>query len=500
VAADWEDAPAGGGGEWETAPKPRPLTGRMAGFIGGNLNKGIAGTVDAVLNVPNEVMNLGKAAFGTAATAADRPDLAPDVTPNPDLARRGMEKAGLITKDADAETTGQKIGAFGLEMAGGMSVPIPAKKPGAFTEMKDAATKLAAERQAQRATLDKTLQEGRKAGFVAPPSQVSSSLAGNVVEGMVARTAPTERAASVHNAKAAGRVIRRDLGLQADQPVTAETLSNLRKDAGQAYAAVKGSGVEVVADQAYKDALGKLKTSDYGKAAAEFPEVLANEAVDGLVKGLDKAKMSPEAAVELTKELRRRATKNIKAWDNVEKQDLGYAQRAAADAIEELIDRNLSAAGKPKLVKEWREARTQIAKVHDAESVFDAASGTFSARELGKLADKGKPLSGGMKQVAEFALAFPRITQDAEKIAQKSGVSQYDMWAGVGAAVATGQPAAAAVAAVPWLTQRALLSPAGQRIFGKPDYSVGLGLRSMSQLDPAIQRMFTQGVVQGGQD
>jgi hypothetical protein len=44
------------------------------------------------------------------------------------------------------------------------------------------------------------------------------------------------------------------------------------------------------------------------------------------------------------------------------------------------------------------------------------------------------------------------------------------------------------------------LSPAGQRIFGKPDYSVGLGLRSMSQLDPAIQRMFTQGVVQGGQD
>ena len=53
--------------------------------------KGLAGLPDMVLNAPNQLMNLGKAAVGRI---LGNPDIA--LTPNPDFARRGMEAVGLI--------------------------------------------------------------------------------------------------------------------------------------------------------------------------------------------------------------------------------------------------------------------------------------------------------------------------------------------------------------------------------------------------------------------
>jgi len=48
-----------------------------------------------------------------------------------------------------------------------------------------------------------------------------------------------------------------------------------------------------------------------------------------------------KAGGPLPTSVRRRATKNLKAWDDLEKQDLGNAQRQAAQALEDLIGRNL---------------------------------------------------------------------------------------------------------------------------------------------------------------
>src|ERR1051325_8202718 len=59
-------------------------------------NKAIAGIPDTFLNLPTNIWNLGKAAYGSAATALGRPDLAPELSKNPDLVRSGFEKLGLI--------------------------------------------------------------------------------------------------------------------------------------------------------------------------------------------------------------------------------------------------------------------------------------------------------------------------------------------------------------------------------------------------------------------
>lgn len=314
---------------------------------------------------------------------------------------------------------------------------------------------------------DIALSDSRKLGYVVPPSSAPrSGVTSKAVEGLVARTAPTERVASVRNAQVTNRLVAGDFGITPGKAITDETFGAIRKEAGKSYQAVKNSGVPIKTDKTFEDALQTIRSSDYGKAAAEYGEILGNEKVDELLKGISKKEVSSGAAVEMTKELRRRATKNIKAWDDLERQDLGYAQRATAQALEDLIDRNLTAAGKKGLVSAWQQSRKTIAKSYDAEAAWDGTN--FSAKELAKMAKKGKPLEGGMLKAAEFARHFPKAAQDVTKMAQKSGFSQYDMWGGLAGALATGHPEALAIAGVPWLTQRALLSETGQGMFAKP--------------------------------
>jgi hypothetical protein len=89
------------------------------------LYKGAAGLADTLLNAPNNLMNLGKAAYGVAAGLGGD---APEPTPNPDLARRGLEAVGLIDPKVVPRGFVQKAidyggqGAVGGALTGGASV------------------------------------------------------------------------------------------------------------------------------------------------------------------------------------------------------------------------------------------------------------------------------------------------------------------------------------------------------------------------------------------
>jgi len=86
-------------------------------------NKGIAGVPDFFLNTPTNLLNLGKAAYGTAATAFGRPDLAPDLTPNPNLANQAMSAMGFIKPKYEPVTAEQRILDLGIQ--GAVSAAIP---------------------------------------------------------------------------------------------------------------------------------------------------------------------------------------------------------------------------------------------------------------------------------------------------------------------------------------------------------------------------------------
>ena len=91
--------------------------------------KGVANLPDMLLNTPDNLLNLGRAAVGTVTNLAGRPDLSPDIKPTPDFARRGAEAVGLINPNVVPQGLGQKAadvlvqGATGGALTGGTSLP-----------------------------------------------------------------------------------------------------------------------------------------------------------------------------------------------------------------------------------------------------------------------------------------------------------------------------------------------------------------------------------------
>ena len=89
---------------------------------------GAASIPDALLNAPNQVMNLGKAAIGTGASALGRPDLAPDITPDPNYVQKLLDKFGLTKKDVNPQGMQTVLdvlirGGVGGALTGGASIP-----------------------------------------------------------------------------------------------------------------------------------------------------------------------------------------------------------------------------------------------------------------------------------------------------------------------------------------------------------------------------------------
>lgn len=119
------------GGPWEQyAPKSpeNDRSGTLGGVIQNAAYKGAANVTDTLLNAPNRVLNLGRAAVGTAANAAGRPDLAPELTPDPNPTMRVLQKLGLIRDIQPQGGTQQAAdvltqGAVGGALTGGASVP-----------------------------------------------------------------------------------------------------------------------------------------------------------------------------------------------------------------------------------------------------------------------------------------------------------------------------------------------------------------------------------------
>lgn len=111
------------------------------GASASDIVRGAGGAVGAVLDLPYNAINLAKMGFGTAATAAGRPDLAPEITPPPfgPMIQEGLTKAGL-PENAPTDISGRLLqranqGAGGVLVGAGMSrAAIPNASPSLVRE------------------------------------------------------------------------------------------------------------------------------------------------------------------------------------------------------------------------------------------------------------------------------------------------------------------------------------------------------------------------------
>lgn len=327
-----------------------------------------------------------------------------------------------------------------VEQATGVRREIVGDVASAFVPLGGEASlaKNAAKIEKATAALKPGAAEAHAAGYVLPPKMISDKpgLVANTLAGMSGKI-KTAQAAAEKNQAVTNSIAAKDLGLAPDAPLTEASFDAVRAEAGKAYEAVKTAIPAVKADEHYLETVHSLGGAN-SDAALHFPGTMKNQGIADLVEELSSVKDFPTSAgMELVKELRSSATSNLKAIGDRGKHQLGLAQRQAADAMDGLIERNIEqTGGDTGLVKAYKDARQLIAKSYDVEGATNLATGDVNALGLARLANKGKPMSGGLGTIAKAAQAFPQAMK-AGVVAEP--VSALDFF-GAAALAAHGNP------------------------------------------------------------
>lgn len=311
----------------------------------------------------------------------------------------------------------------------------------------------AAEVAAAPSERDIAAQSAKEAGYKLTPEQEGRKV-GEVLQGL-SGSAKLERSLSKHNATITDNLAKNDIGIPEGQPLNAATIAQKRSEANAAYGEVGKIG-RVTTDDTFRKNVAAIGDRS---GAASFPEDTPAGITN--LKGIYGNKIAFDAkdAVAKVRQLRADASKNLKALNAPEQNALGAAQKQLAEALDDQLERAAQTAGQPDVLAKYRSARVQLARIH---SIEDALEGTnVSAKALHQQQERGVPLSGGLKTIADTYASFDRSLQDISKIRDSGPLGVVDLFVGAGGATAS--PAlAAAVLARPAI-RAALASKAYQR-------------------------------------
>lgn len=421
--------------------------------------KAVAGMADIFLTAPQNVANLAKMGYGTAVTAAGRPDLAPEVTAPRQPVSEAFQRAGLIRQPQGETTPFQRMLDVGVQGATGAVLGSPQSIAAAGPRISQAvrgATTLAATggaagaagqatteatgsptigaavsmavpgaaisaAQARQARLqtqeqanavrDLTIRQAQAEGYKVTPGSVTPSAQNILIERMGGKTA-TQQKAAVLNQDVTDRLARRAVGLPENAPLTRAGMQQIRQGEYQrGYEPLNRIGA-VQTDQQFNQALDNVLTA-YTGPGASFPNAIPQPVRD-LVQNYRVGQFNSADAVSATRTLREQANNNIRAGgDNAA---VGLAQRAISNALEDQIERSLQAAGNPNtqaMLDQFRASRQRMAVSHAIEDAIVEGGGSVNARTLANdLQTRGKYFTGDLDLIARFAnVARPVMTQ-----------------------------------------------------------------------------------------
>ncbi len=443
--------------------------------------RAVAGAADIFLTAPQNVANLAKMGFGTAATALGRPDLAPDVTAPRQPVAEAFKRAGLIREPQGETTAGQRVldvalqGATGAVLGGAGGIGQAAKTlpqlarattgmaatgavagaagqgvtevtgqpllgaaismatPGvAISAAQARQARLQAE-QARNAVRDLTLRQGQAEGYIATPGSITPSTQNVLAERLAGKTR-TQQEFAVRNQEATDFLARRALGLPPDARLERSTTQQIRKDEFQkGYEPLNRIGT-VKTDQDFDSALNNVLQA-YTGPGRSFPGAIPQPVVD-LVNSYRVGQFNSADALQATRTLREQANANISRGDNA----LGLAQRAVSNALEDQIERSLQQAGNPNaqaMLEQFRASRQRMAISHAVEDAIIEGGGSVNARQLANdLQTRGKYFSGDLDLIARFAnISRPVMVQPGTQGTPGSQTLFGGIGGGLGAAV-----------------------------------------------------------------
>ena len=283
--------------------------------------------------------------------------------------------------------------------------------------------------QSQNAVRDATLKAGQDAGLAAPKSIIEPSILNSALESVGGKAATLQKF-SLNNQKIVDAMARAEAGLPTTQALSEKALRDARKAAAVPYRELTSISPQAKAD------MDALKTAR-------------------LESKLNWQEYNRQGTVSAYKE----AVRNDQL----------------AQSLEDSLEAQATQIGRADLLPAMREARQKIAKIHDVERAVNVGSGNVEAAVLGRMRDKGAPLSGGLKTIADFQQAFPSVMREAPKVPSPE-TSHLNALAsallGGGGMMAAG-PVGLTAAAVPFVARpaaRSLVLRAGKAV--KPDYAL----------------------------
>lgn len=480
-----------------------PSLGHTASLIPESFNLGLAKTLDAVLNTPTNIANIGVSGAGLTALALNQPELASKlagyVTPTPDYAQRAFRAIGATHPDIVPQTGGERILSATSQAVGG-SLLNPSASLGAFARMagisglsgaagqtteeatgsplagqlvglaapavlptSDSISKLVSALDARRkmnAAKDAITASGMEQGYVLPPSVNNPTTLNKFLEGISGKAA-TRQASEVANQQVTNKLVREQLGLAPDAPITEATLKDLRDKLSAPY-----KQVEKIAPYREQVATNKI-------------DPLTNQPV------MESRQVNPKQMLFDLREARSQASQYERAFLRDQQpttKQQAQTYKAEATRLENEIEAAAVKSGNPQLVDELREARKRIAQTYDVENALNIGTTNVSARDIGASLAKGKPLTGNLKLIGQFAEQNPLYTRETSDVSTP-GVDALRTVGGTMLA-ASGHPGVALAAFLGAPTRAMLLSKPYQRMFATPNYDPGMLAKALKNYTP----------------
>ncbi|MGH8259833.1 MAG: hypothetical protein ACREUG_09095, partial [Steroidobacteraceae bacterium] len=274
------------------------------------------------------------------------------------------------------------------------------------------------------------VQVARAAGYGLNPAHADGSTVAKAAEGLTG-SAKLRTSLSATNQANTNRLAAEEIGIDPTKPITDQALNKAKQPFNAAYEQAASLGPLQV-DQQFRDDIGGIG----GDRISTDPAVEQLKSTYGALQGVD-----ADQLVNEVRGLRRDANQNIKAPYDPERQAKGYAQQQAADAFDDLLERNAIAQGQPQIVDQLKAARVGLAKINTVQQAL--TGNDVSALALAKMADRGAPLSGRLKIISDVATHFPKVMRDAASLTDRTSFTVPELAFGGGEAIgslAAGHP------------------------------------------------------------
>jgi hypothetical protein len=221
-----------------------------------------------------------------------------------------------------------------------------------------------------------------------------------------------------------GNIAKAEMGIPQTTPLTSsKVFDNARENIAGPYNDIKNIG-QFIADQKTLDSLDNIRPKALigGKTAANTAGSLVDDAIEQLSNGMS-GKDLLENISQLKKDANRSRASIAATADDLHIADV---KMKIVSALEDMIDSNVS---NPKLLSAYKKARADMAKIYAYEAATDIATGYVDPQKLNKLLDRGVPLSGNAKAMAQIAGNFPDTV--TLKVPNKANIPQRLVRSGV---------------------------------------------------------------------